>query len=167
MRRTAVIAAALAWLAVGCAGVSTEINWDESYGFSALGTYAWIEHAPPPGIDPETIAEIVTTADTVLQRKGYRRDTNGPSFLVSYQFGPQAEVAPRHYANPYWRDTYAHVNTHSRLIIDVIDPKTNEAAWSGSADIEAKPTDSHKNGPLIRRAVRELLADFPPENGSA
>jgi hypothetical protein len=166
MRRTGTIGAALAWLVTGCASVSTTIDWKESYAFSKLGTYEWVEREVPPGIDSTTVGEIVGTADGVLQEKGYRKSSDSPSFLVAYHLGPQEQYASRRYSNPYTRTTYQEASKQSRLIIDVIDPEANEAVWSGSAAIAADPTDTHKNAPLIRKAVRELLADFPPESDS-
>ena len=164
MRRTGAISAALAWSLAGCAGVTTTIDWNGSYDFSGLATYDWVESDQAPGVDRTTIDEIIGTADSILRQKGYVQDPDGANFLVAYQFGAQADVAQRHYANPYVRDTYTQVSTHSRLILDVIDPETDGAIWSGSAGIEARPGDTHKNAPLIRRAVRELLAGFPPDS---
>jgi hypothetical protein len=163
MRRTGTVGAALAWLVTGCAGVSTSIDWNESYVFSDLGTFDWIERDAPSGIDVRTVGEIVGTADTVLLRKGYSKDADSPSFLVAYHFGQEEQYSSRRYSNPFDRETYLEASKQSRLIIDLIDPETNEAVWSGSAGIEADPSDVHKNAPLIRNAVRELLAGFPPE----
>lgn len=166
MRRTGTIGAVLAWLVTGCAGVSTSIDWNESYAFSDLGTYDWLESDTPPGIDESTVGEIVGTADTVLQEKGYSKDADSPTFFVAYHFGQEERYASRRYSNPFDRTTYLEGSKQSRLIIDVIDPEANEAVWSGSAGIEADPSDVHKNAPLIRKAVRELLAGFPPEEDS-
>ncbi|UCG76090.1 MAG: DUF4136 domain-containing protein [Gemmatimonadota bacterium] len=164
MRRTGAIAGALAWSLAGCAAVTTTIDWNGSYDFSVLATYEWIARDLPPGVDPATIDEIIGTADSILRHKGYVRDPDGASFLVAYQFGAEADIAPRPSANPYTRDTHTQVSTHSRLILDVIDPETDEAIWSGSAGIEARPGDTHKNAPLIRKAVQELLSGFPPDS---
>lgn len=162
MRRTGTIGAALAFLVTGCAGVSTSIDWNEAYGFSDLGTYDWVERDAPPGISERTIDEIVGTADSLLQKKGYKKDADGPSFLVAYHFGQEELYVSRRYSNPFSRTTYLEASKQSRLIIDVIDPGASEAVWSGSAGIQADPKDVHKNAPLIRKAVRELLAGFPP-----
>lgn len=158
--------AALLWLMVGCGGVSTTINWNESYTFADLGTYEWIERAPPPGIDSITVREIVGTADALLQEKGYEKDSEDPSFLVAYHFGLRKEDVDRQYSNPYIRTTYKEEVAKSQLIIEVIDPRAQAAVWSGSAAITADPTDTHKNASLIRKGVRELLAGFPPESES-
>lgn len=163
--RMGAIGAALTWLVSGCAGVSTTIDSSDSYAFSDLGTYAWIESHVPPGIDTSTVSDIVGTADAVLQEKGYREDADHPSFLLGYYFGPQEGYATRRYSNPLTHvdRTYLEAHTQSWLIIDVVDPEASEAVWTGSASIEADPSDVHKNAPLIRKAVRELLAGFPPE----
>jgi uncharacterized protein YceK len=163
MRRTATVGPALAWLLTGCGAVSTTIDWSESYAFSDLSTYAWVESDAPPGIDASTVSEIMGTADAVLQGNGHTKDADRPTFLVASYFGPQEGYATRRYSNPYTRRTYQEAYKRSILIIDVVDPEAGEAVWSGNAVIEVDPNDVHKNAPLIREAVRKLLADFPPE----
>jgi len=166
MRRTGTIGAALAWLVTGCAGVSTSIDWNETYAFSDLGTYDWVERDAPPGISESTVGEIVGTADSLFQEKGYRKDADSPTFLVAYHFGQEQRYVSRRYSNPFSRTTYPEASKQSRLIINVIDPEASKAVWSGTAGIEADPKDVHKNAPLIREAVRQLLAGFPPTEDS-
>ena len=163
MRKTGMVVAALAWLAAGCGGVSTRVDWDETYSFEELGTYDWVEQDAPPGFESATIDVVKSTTDDELRVKGYLKDPENPTFLVGYQLGVEAQHSPRHYSNPYTRTGYTEASTQTRLILDVVDPEEREAVWSGSASISVDPGDTHKNAPPIRKAVRKLLDEVPPE----
>ena len=166
MKRITMIGAALAWMATACGGISTNVDWDPAQSFGQLNSYDWIDQDLPEGIPESTIDVVRSTADEELQAKGYRKASDDPSFLVGFQLGTQAQTAYRTYSNPFSPGRYAQATAGTRLAIDVIEPGSRQAVWSGSASVPVDLEDVHKNAPPIREAVRKLLAEFPPDSAA-
>jgi hypothetical protein len=93
-------------------------------------------------------------------------DENDPSFLVAYQLGSE----DRHRFVPYnqallgARSTARVEYTANTIIIDVIDPESNEVVWRGSGETTPDSNATvEQNSDLIRRVVEKILKDFPPD----
>ncbi|WP_420831633.1 DUF4136 domain-containing protein [Bathymodiolus japonicus methanotrophic gill symbiont] len=54
------------------------------------------------------------------------------------------------------------------LIIDIINPKTDQLIWRGAADGRLpKATDREKSDELVQKYVAKILSNFPPKNRRA
>ena len=58
----------LALAAAGCSGISTTSDWDETYDFSSLATYAWMDQGLEGGVsvDAATAAHVDRRVDAAL-----------------------------------------------------------------------------------------------------
>jgi len=161
--------------AAGCSGVSTTSDWDETFDFSSLSTYAWMEQATEGGVSEIMLRRMYAAVDDDLAAKGFTKaDIYTADFLVAYHAGTQDQEQYDTYGygaggwwGGYWgggmTTTTVRTYTEGTLILDVIDRESNELVWRGSAsetiDQMASP---EQRVSMIQDAVSKLLKDFPP-----
>ncbi|MGC4118486.1 MAG: DUF4136 domain-containing protein [Myxococcales bacterium] len=148
-------------------------------------TYAWLPE-PETGQaarDPFVRQTVKQSADRELSAKGFQRVEPGahPDFLLGWYSTSQqvTEVEPtyRYYGGygypwgPYggtMGPPDIQTMTEGTLVLDVVDPKSNQLLWRSDAKAELgdKPTtkDAEKK---ISEAIPKMLAEFPPKAGKA
>jgi hypothetical protein len=166
MKKTIVLAN-LALICTACGpSISVSTDWDRSFSFGALGTYAWVEQERPEDASETTAVRVQRGTDRVLQERGFRRDENDPSFLVAYQLGAEdrERFVPYNQALLGARSTARVEYTANTIVIDVIDPESNEVVWRGSAETFPNSNATvEEQSDLIRQTVGKILRDFPPD----
>ena len=159
-------------VAAGCSGITTNANIAPGANLAQYHTYGW--YAPPrPGESPGE-QQVRVALENQLAQKGLVPATNGrPDFLVAYHATRQQKVAvtPGYgYGYGYGYGLYsgmpsAYTYTEGTLIVDFIDPKTNQAFWRGTAS----GVLNHPNNPdpqKIDTAVAKLMKRYPVEVAS-
>ncbi len=165
----------LVLVGAGCSGISTTSDWDETYDFSTLATYAWTEQDLEGGVSEIMLRRMYAAVDEDLATKGFdKADVYTADVLFAYHTGTQDQQQYDTYGygaggwwGGYWGGgmTTTTVRTYSEgtLILDVVDREKNELIWRGSAsstiDEMASPEERVKT---IQDAVAKLLKDFPP-----
>lgn len=158
-----------------CSGISTSTDWDETYDFSELSTYAWMEQELEGGVSEIMVRRIYAAVDDELTSKGLRgAEARTADVLLAYHTGSQDR---QHYdtygygAGSWWggywgggmTTTTVRTYTEGTLILDVIDRERNELVWRGSASKTIDEMESpEERVQTIQEAVRKLLSDFPP-----
>jgi hypothetical protein len=73
-----------------CSGISTSVDWDESFDFGSLSSYAWMDQAPEGGVSEIMLRRMYVAVDGELAAKGFTRtDADGADFLMAYHTGTQ------------------------------------------------------------------------------
>jgi hypothetical protein len=146
--------------------ISTSTDWDESFGFSSLDTYAWaVQTTGAETSDPNAV-RVQRGTDRVLQQRGFRMDGDDPSFLVACQLGSadRQRFVPYNQALLGARSTARVAYTANTITIDVIDPEGHEIVWRGSGETTPNSNATvQQQSDLIRRVVDKILRDFPPD----
>lgn len=158
-----------------CTSVRVATDYDRKANFTDYNSFAFYK----PGIDKAEINDldkkrILRAIDAELSAKGLTKKES-PSLLVSIftkerervdvynnNFGYGWGWRPWYYGG-YYGNTVSR-STEGSLYIDFIDAKTNELVWQGigsarlitSGDIDEKEK-------RIKEIVREILAEYPPE----
>jgi hypothetical protein len=126
------------------------------------------------------LAERVENAvNSELGARGYRQiDTEAADFKVGWHASVEGQVDVSTVNNYYgyggsawgagggnaYTDTYVREYKQGTLILDVVDARTDELVWRGTAQAEVSMSDdSEKRERRIQLAVEKLLRDFPPE----
>jgi hypothetical protein len=161
--------------ATGCSGISTTSDWDESYDFSTLSTYAWTEQELEGGVSEIMVRRMYAAVDDDLAAKGFsKKDVHTADVLLAYHTGTQDRQQYDTYGygaggwwGGYWgggmTTTSVRTYTEGTLILDVVDRVKNELVWRGSAtDTIDEMNSPEQRVQLIQNAVTELLKDFPP-----
>ncbi len=183
--------ASIAVLSLACANVRVRTDYDTAIDFAPLQTYAWLDpplreasrDEGGQGGDPFTQNTLVDkrVRDEVnawLSSHGYRAAGEGgePDFLVRYELVSR-EVerdSPVFVTGGFGGFGYGHGGVGSSigysgsttyqegtLILDVIDPATQQIAWRGWGTSQAR--DLQPSPERLRKTVAAILARFPPK----
>jgi hypothetical protein len=165
---------ALLGLIVYCSTMKVNIDYDQDANFLQYKTYRWIANKPalkPPRPVDHALLEkrIKKTVDDELAAKGYvLAEGAKPDFLITFHIGAQNKVDVTHYGYRYgprgrWWGHQVEVHRYKEgtLLIDIVDPETEQLVWRGSAvDAIRRPQDLDDT---LYEAVQKIMAKFPPQ----
>lgn len=180
MNRITVVALALT-AAAACSSVRVTTDYDPEVDFSGVGTYAWLDERS--GVEGDR-ADVTSLLDRRIRRavgdelrgKGIAPVARDEAqLLVSYHLGVEKklDINTIHTGYGYGRDWYGAGGTshttvseyeEGTLLIDFIDPSSKQLVWRGSGQARVRQSTSPKEREeLVRKAVAEILASFPPK----
>jgi len=162
--------AATTLLVAACSSVATNYDYDTSYDFTKLKTYAWARAVGQPEASPLVLERIRAAVDAELGKRGYTRVGKEADFLVATFAGRQSRIQVTdwgyRYGPPgYWYhggiDVYQY--EEGTLILDVVDGKSKRLVWRGTATSTIDPSATpEKRTEKINAAVAKVLERFPP-----
>ncbi len=170
MKTAALLLAAVALAA--CSSLRVATDHDPKADFARLHVYAWAPRPKPanPVAENTLVANRIKNAvDAELAAKGFKKDDAARAdFLVDFATATRRHVdvqswptwTRRRYGWSGWNDVEVYEYAVGTLVVGVVDPKTNELLWRGSAS-RALDEDSGSEK-RVDEAVKALLADFPP-----
>lgn len=170
-----------------CASMQVSVDYDEKVSFANLKTYNWLPGRPlksgNPIIDTDNLLHrrIKDEINRWLESHGYSLEPREESdFLVSYYVvtdkKTQITVLNDYYGYPLgWgyyggyygypggSRTYVYEYDVGTLIIDIVNTKTRQLMWRGTAQGEVKElkTPEEKKA-RIAEAVQSIMKNFPP-----
>ena len=176
----------------GCATYTVNSDYDADFDFSALKTFNWTSDSQPetgePRIDnPLLNSKVRSAVNQTLASKGYEKVTSDAAdFLVQYHIaieeksdimtvdtaypaaGPTAMPGGFNaigYSAGYRRaESYVVNYEEGTLLIDIVDPKSEQLIWRGSVQKVVEPSTSpEKKNANINKAVQKALKAFPPQ----
>lgn len=154
---------------------------DPDYDVGSYKTFGWgqkinIEEGRNPlyynELNDKRIKQAITAQ---LNSRGYVYGDSLADFIIHYHIiidnQSMITTGPFGYSyGPYWIRTSTDVTTYQEgtLIVDLMDPKTNNLMWRGWAVTEMdEGYKSDKADKLIRSAVSKIFKDFPVNHGKA
>ena len=172
---TLVLAVSLA----ACSSVKVQTEYDKSLNFKGYKTYAWIPQEPgpeqaPAARDPRIREAAVNGIDNGLTSKGLTKvgPNDSPDLLVAVHGFAVNQIDVRTYGYAYGPSPYMYyptlampggVDVHQyragTLIIDLIDAKTKQLAWRGTAQDTFDPGAEAKT---VSNAIDATLKEYPP-----
>ena len=177
---TAAILAALLALA-GCVSTPRNYDYDESYDFEAVETFAMEPRKRTNKLNPEisdmTYDRIEDALIDTLRGLGLTRvgKQDNPDVVVHYTVVTSAKQDVWAYAPEYEYQCYQcelmdepenrtddyNVGT---LYVDLVDPRENRAVWHGVASEEVKEKRTpNQRKELVRGVIEKMFSGFPPE----
>ncbi len=167
----------------GCLTMQVQSDYDPAARFDGLQTYDWVNTDKEPAADPrfrdplldKRIRELV---EKQLAAQGYHRVSTGtPDFKVGYHAALEKKLAVSTMNDYYgyragwgWSygagtgrvmpESYVYEYEQGSLIIDIVNPKTRELMWRGSAQAEV---NQKKRAEQLAKAVQRILERFPPK----
>ncbi len=171
----------------GCSTLRVSSDFNPTYDFTRLKTYAWLDDGKAVSSDArvnnDLIVERVRSAvESSLAAKGYvKTDAASADFVVSWLGAIdkklQVESIDHFYSpygygalarDPYWnrgrglRTTTAREYEEGTIIVDVLDPGQHKLIWRGSGTDRIGSNNSpEKVTRNINEAVSAIMASFP------
>jgi hypothetical protein len=149
-------------LTVGCAPTqpvphTVSYDYDVNVDFSRLKTYEWVSLPGTLQIEPFNRIRIQDVANSELDAKGMRINSQNPDVFV-VMYGGQTKAVDMTVMMDY------EVYSVGRLKLAFYDAETNDEIWWGEtrADLSHRMTTEEK-GLEIALAVKKILAHFPPQ----
>lgn len=175
-----------ALLLAGCSSVSVSRDYDVSYDFSSLKTFAWQHAEQPrtgiPRIDNDLNDQRIRSAVVeALEAKGFSQADNkaAAGFLVAYfiDFQQRIEGGGGSFSVGLGRTTGAGIGTlgwgtgsdvsdyeEVHLTIDFLDTATEKTVWRGRGRRRASGSDDpEKLTKKTNDVVQRVLNKFPPK----
>ncbi len=181
----------LLMLISGCSSLSLSTDYDNKIDFSHFKTYRWhAENAHNQAslkyLDHIMDQRIRTTIDQQLQQQNFiKSDDDKVNFLVNYSVVIEEKVDIKtynsynglypgygyragygYYGGSYGASTNTQVDHFKQgtLIIDIINPGTDQLMWRGAADGRLpKDSDRAERDRLAQEYVAKILTKFPPK----
>ena len=156
-------------LALGGCAIRANSDYTEGTDFSALRTFA---PAPPPKEIPEalpgysaiTAQHIQNLIGSKLEAKGFRRATaQRADMLVAFSVGGEARTDLVGTGGGYYGwggSTYTQHYVVGRIVIDILDGRSQKLIWHGWATKEI--FESASDDKAIEEVVEAILKKFPP-----
>jgi hypothetical protein len=167
----------MALLSACGSSVSVNHDYDNQADFAALKSFAWV-NVPTTAVGDVRSAQernslldkrIKSAVGNELTAKGYLMNESAPDFLLLYHTGAEDKINVTDwgygYPGPYWygRNVSVYQYTQGTLIVDIIDAKTKQLIWRGTAEGTIDPDAStEKREARLNEAVAKLMANFPP-----
>ncbi len=181
MKRSAIFGCVALALA-GCAAIEVSSDWKPDADFSRLHAWAWLPQARPVSGDPRLDsalldARIRSAVEGELGARGLAKVGEAHAdFLVAYHIALERRIEAttiddyyggvgyRHWSRPGYSHTYVFELEVGTLMLDVLDPRSRELIWRGTAKAEIVPDAApEQREARIREAVRRMLERFPPK----
>ncbi|MGD8375425.1 MAG: DUF4136 domain-containing protein [Acidobacteriota bacterium] len=155
----AVVVATCALVAAPAIALEVRVEHDESFDFTAVGTFGWLDDTAIPGRAlPENAALIREEVSRALTKRGLRRQDDDPDLRLVYYVGLQEHVplAPPGEATP---DAPAGTYEEGTLILEFFGRDGERPVWRAAAE---DPLDRDRLRRQIRKVVSRMLKQFPP-----
>lgn len=181
MNRFSFLIAAAALSLAGCSSVSVQRDYDVTFDFASLKTFAW-QHAEQPAtgnprIDNDLIDQRVRAAvNASLESKGFTLvEAAEADFLVAYFIDYRQRVQGstwsvgmstgrygRHGGVGYQTDIEDY--EEGSLTIDLIEPAADKIVWRGVGRRRSyESSDPGRITAVVNESVAAILDKFPPQ----
>ena len=180
IRCLVVVALAFAWF--GCQSLRVRSDWDPSISFSDFRQYVWVE--PPAREESNPFADntllrgrVRVSMEDALKRRGFRSQDSrtGADFLVTYSVVLEEQIdidtfsissgyihGRRYPVGTFRSSSRAEAFQESTLVIDFLDPKSEDLVWRGWGSGILGTRDRIRSVDVLDEGVRAILAAFPP-----
>ncbi|MDF7824000.1 DUF4136 domain-containing protein [Pontiellaceae bacterium B12227] len=183
-KRTFLISSSAAVLS-GCSSVSVNRDYDASFDFKSLKTYAWQHDMQPetgvPRIDNDLNDRRIRNAvDADLASKGFKKvEKNEADFHVAYfmDFQQRIDGSGGSLSFGVGRSSYGRGSSigystggtisdyeEGQLTIDILNPSDEQTIWRGRGRRRTSSSDNpEKITARVNDAVMRILKKFPPK----
>jgi len=175
---SAVYAFSALLLTSGCYPISVKTGYDRGANFAGRRMYAWDNAAKldtgDSRIDTQQMERAIRGAvEATLAAKGFQQtDSANPDFLVGYsadiELGTSTVTRQRTLGDSTGEWAWTGSNTvdyeTGALVLKMTDPTTKRILWEAVASaVVVERATSAERQERIGKAVRKMLADFPPQ----
>jgi len=175
----------------GCSSLSVNYDYNEKTNFKQYNKYDWLPFPKDMQVDELNRARFVTAVEDTLKEKGFNQNSSNPDFMIATHFGKENKVDITNWGYSYAPNGYygghgyrypgnaysgSYANTggvsiyeyeQGTLILDFVDSKTKTLIWRATAKAIVSPASTpEKQTEKIKRAVDEILENFPPKSSA-
>lgn len=173
--------AAAVLLLTACVTQHVGSDYDRSATFSGFHRFVWLPREQHGSQNPLIVQRAHDAIEAELTRQGFVHveDPSAADFAVDFTIGAHERIDVQSYPGPdiipyagadaqWWGYRYWGNQIDVRkyregiLAIDVFDAHSRRPVWHGWARKELTRSDIERSEAPIRKAVQDVLKDFPP-----
>lgn len=171
--KKALLALSALVLAAGCSSLEVNHDFDQGADFAKYQSYAWL---PPPATgrpQSELNAQRIERAiEAEMKAKGFTQNAETPDLHIMYHVGTKDKIQVTDwgysYGSYYWgmggRSVDVYQYEEGTLVVDFVDPTTDQLVWRGWATGTIDRTQSPSAiEAKINDAVRQIMQRYPPK----
>jgi len=172
MRSVKIYGTVLCFLLASAALAGVRTDYDHSARFSQYHTFAWKASGARPNqwVDNSLMQGRVQDAvNRQLFRKGMREDNKTPDVYMSYRFNARDMRYVPGWRGGGWgrwgwygRDAYLDRYTEGRLMINMVDAKTNRMVWQAYCTNTGNDPLDVRSAKKVEKLVADAFKHFPP-----
>ena len=172
-------------LVASCSSIPVATDYDTSYDFSAVKTYAWLEPKgkliADPYVDNGLMKQRVhKSINAAMTSKGYQLldDASAADVLVSYHLSSHQKLSVTSYHSHFGyypcrfcypgsmhhsgRDVEVRQHREGSFIIDIIHPQNRDLLWRGTSERRLpKSATPQQRDDFINETISNILSKFP------
>jgi Domain of unknown function (DUF4136) len=183
-----VVLVAAAGMALDAAKTDITANFDKTFSFAGLRTWAWhpdgageVKMAVSSGDNPQRVAGrvdpiILPAVERELKTRGFTKTEGAADLQVHYYVLATVQTSSQYMGQfiapiPEWGippfapiTTAVEIFPFGTLLIDITSPAKKAIVWRGSAQrkIDLEKPDSERRA-VLERAIHDLISRFPPK----
>jgi hypothetical protein len=158
-------------LTLACSTMKTAVDYDHTVNWSQIHTFTLADGTKDP--DTFTQKRIEDGITSSLTSKGWQAVTTNPDMLVyshvvltnEKQWNAQS-MGGFGYRGRMGGGMASATQTNipiGTIIVDMVDPKTKEMVWRGTAQDQVSGTGADQG--QVQDAMKDLFKNFPPQPG--
>lgn len=167
----------------GCQSNDVSTDYDVNANFSNYRNYRWLDERSGVGkeFDPLLAKRVQTALEQGLAKRMFNVAGEGqqPDFLVRYYVSSDPQVSEPRARGSVGLGSFGGnvgmgvslgfplggtvVEQRAQLLIDFLNPATQELTWRGSKLITLRGTDPTEITAQVEQAVGDILSQFPPK----
>lgn len=172
-------------LFAACSTYTVKTDFDPAIAYASYQTFDWYAASKRAkgkgsGTDPIMDKRVRASVQAVLESKGFKQEVVAePDFLVTYypvyrnkryrtttSFGGGYGWSRRPWGygvGTRFSTSQVHNYREGTIILEIVDSRSNQLVWQGAAEGALTNLDNPEDAQEeIQKAVRDLLANFPP-----
>jgi hypothetical protein len=183
-----IVLVAAAGIALDAAKTDITANFDKTFSFAGLRTWAWhpdgagdVKMAVSSSDNPQRVAGrvdpiILPAVERELRTRGFTKTDGAADLLVHYYVLATVQTSSQYMGQfiapiPEWGvppfapiTTAIEVFPFGTLLIDITSPVKKAIVWRGSAQrkIDLDKPDNERRA-VLERAIHDLISRFPPK----
>ena len=169
-------------LVFGCISMRVRTDWDPDMSFTDLERFVWLEPPSAEGASPFADNSLLrkrlrVALHDALALRGYRKveSVEEADFVVTYSviledqirvdgtyYGGYGSYRRHGFGHAHYSNRYVRNFQESTLILDLLDPESEDLIWRGWSNGVVATRDRSPNEKRLNKGVRRILDLFPP-----
>jgi hypothetical protein len=168
VKKTALLAAALALSAAACSTLSTKVDFDPVADFSRYKSYSWKDTGEIR--DPVWSRRVEDVLEDTVAPKGLKQVKDGGDLWMAVHARFSVDYRVEYWNSGWgygwgWGPAPATVSAIpvGTIVVDLVDAKRGMCVWRGVANDTLRPDrEPEEREKTLRKVMAELFATYPP-----
>ena len=169
MKKTALLAAALALSTAACSTLTTSVDFDPKADLSRYRSYSWKDTGEIR--DPVWSRRVESVLEDTVASKGLKQVQEGPDLWMAVHARFSVDYQVNYWSSGWgygwgWGPGPTTVSAIpvGTIVVDLVDARKGTLVWRGIAHDSLRPDrEPEEREKTLRKVMAELFANYPPK----